>query len=102
MSYTERIVQTRPQVRALSLSAQFLAPCAAGLASCGLRALPTKTLLLPDYKLGTSSPQFGNILHAGCSLGGFFFLALLLFWIFGMTSAKIFQAKSETKHGKLE
>ena len=32
----------------------------------------------------------------------FFFLALLLFWIFGTTSAKIFQANSETRHGKLE
>lgn len=54
------------------LSTVFLAPYAAGLISCGLRALPTKTLLLPDYKLGTNRPKFGNILHAGCLLGGFF------------------------------
>lgn len=32
----------------------------------------------------------------------FFPLALLLFWIFGMTSAKIFQANSEARHEKLE
>lgn len=50
----------------------FLTPYAAGLISSGLRALPTKTLLLPDYKLGTNRPKFGNILHAGCLLGGFF------------------------------
>lgn len=103
MSYTRHIIQTRHRVRALPLSAAFLTPCAAGLISCGLRALPTKTLLLPDYKLGTNSLKFGNILYAGCLLGDFFFfLALLLFWIFGVTSAKFFQANSETRHGKLE
>lgn len=86
-----------------ALSTVFLTPYAAVLISCGLRALPTKTLLLLDYKLGTNRPKFGNILHAGCLLGGFFVpLALLLFWIFGMTSDKIFQANSEARHGKLE
>lgn len=86
-----------------ALSTVFLTPYAAGLISCGLRALPTKTLLLPDYKLGINRPKFGNILHAGCLLGGFFVpLVLLPFWIFGMTSDKIFQANSEARHGKLE
>lgn len=56
-----------------ALSTVFLTPYTAELISCGLRALPTKTLLLPDYKLGTNRPKFGNIFHAGCLLGGFFF-----------------------------
>lgn len=55
-----------------ALSTVFLTPYAAGLISCGLRALPTKTLLLSDYKLGTNRPKFGNSLHAGRLLGGFF------------------------------
>lgn len=66
------------------LSTVILTPYAAGLISCGLRALPTKTLLLPcTHKLGTNRPKFGNIFHAGCLLGGFFppcFVAVLDFW----------------------
>lgn len=76
MSRTQSIMQTRHRVRALLLSLAVLAPCTAGLISCGLRALPTKTLLLPHYKLGTNSPKFGNILHAGWLLGDFFFFLL--------------------------
>lgn len=64
-----------------ALSTVFLTPYTAGLISCGLRALPTKTLLLPDYKLGTNRPKFGSIFRAGCLLGGFF--PLLLCCCFG-------------------
>lgn len=51
--------------------------------------------------LAQTASSFGSLLHAGCLLWDFF-LSLLPFWIFGMTSAQIFQASSETRHGKLE
>lgn len=76
-------MQTKHHVRALPLSVALLTPCAAGLISCRLRALPTKTLLLPDYKLGTNTHKFGNALYAGCLLGSVFcpcFVAILDFW----------------------
>lgn len=52
--------------------------------------------------LAQAVPSLAIFFNAGCLLEDFFFLALLLFWIFGMTSAEILQAHSKTRHGKLE